>query len=881
MSEEWRYSQQVPKLERFSQADYPEDREPLSRPSAAYPTYSSQPYAAEYPPHEADNRMSGAGRGYAYQTPNYSPDFPAREYGAPAGYFPPVTQPQMPAMPPMPMPYPQGEPFAYAPDRAYQPYAPYPPYYPGMMPPQPTYAAPPQAFYPTPQVQPQPQQSQPQPPQVQQPQVQPPHPELPQAESAAAPVEAPAMAEAKNKAAESEVKPQAVLTVPEKSALLEQSATRKSPNVQMLDPDAPFEEDVTETVPIFEKPQSEPEQVREPAPPRVRLSTLTADELLTELEARHDSITGDPRLAFLSTVALLREVETRQKIPRVLQRLSTLKTSELFEELTSRREAEMTHPRLSAFETRELLSEFEVRQRIPTEASAKEARSVKPPLDPMALPDELEVERAFRTGVSPYSTMRPPRQMHSWATEPSAIDDEEDSFFAMPPKQAVLQTCPPVSMPTEQKDLADEADAKALSPEASKLMSHPTKEALLIAKPKSLQSATYTTPVLLEKAEPAEAYAQPVPVIQEEPAAAYAQPVPVIREEPVEAYAQPVPVIKEEPAFVPPVQPDPIAPEELAAIYTPPVPTVKEEPAEIHVPFVPPVPIIKEEPAFVPPVPVEETEPTKQPWQISDDTEVEREAADPLLSRWATEPDVQEQPKTPQSPPAAVVEDSLNNDEDDDDFLPVFVQAGDEVTAPVTAPVTVPTPADSLGHGKADDDDDMGGPSPMIVAVLFLTLIISLSVVYFTGMADGFLSNLGIPSWSQISTQEDGIPVAFLDVTPGTSAEADHTPTIPVIPASPGGTPRIYSMDVSPTTAVAPAELTFTLSGNSAVTGVQFRTDNQTVMLAEGQGTPSGDGTLWEYTVQFDNPYQGLIYAYLSDRESGWIEGGSVHVDVY
>lgn len=218
---------------------------------------------------------------------------------------------------------------------------------------------------------------------------------------------------------------------------------------------------------------------------------------------------------------------------------------------------------------------------------------------------------------------------------------------------------------------------------------------------------------------------------------------------------------------------------------------------------------------------------------------------------------------------------------DDDDFgEDATMRFAPVTTEPMPTPATVPT-TPTVSPEKRH--------SGFIIFLLTLTLLVSLTMVYITGVADAVLAKVGIPSWKQLfagtESTEDEIPDIFSTITSGLEDDASpgdrlgENPST-VVSASASGVAKLKSLTVAPSSAKAPATLVFTIYSNETVTNIKLAKDDGEFLFAEGRGAPSGDGILWQFTAKFDEPYEGLIHTYLRDDE-GWAgSGDSVQVSV-
>ena len=246
----------------------------------------------------------------------------------------------------------------------------------------------------------------------------------------------------------------------------------------------------------------------------------------------------------------------------------------------------------------------------------------------------------------------------------------------------------------------------------------------------------------------------------------------------------------------------------------------------------------------------------------------------------ATPPVAQALPVTPMAQNAKVAQ-----------AIPIPAAYPAQVAKPLASTVNaIPqaAPKNALKTSKPPEAvEDAGGHSAFVIILLVITLLLSLSIVYYTGVVDSVLTSAGIPTWQDLFGEEnppEGIPAPFANATEspeltGDTATDGTNAAIPaatdvVAPVKATGNARLISIGVNPATAKAPATLLFTIHTNDAVSNVQLKTGDLSTLLAERHSAPSGDGIIWEYSVDFDNPYQGSVYAYMLDGENNWIDSG-------
>ena len=403
-------------------------------------------------------------------------------------------------------------------------------------------------------------------------------------------------------------------------------------------------------------------------------------------------------------------------------------------------------------------------------------------------------------------------------------------------------------------------------------------------------------PMIFEPAQPATAeapvrYEQPatfeVPVLTEAPTPAAAE-IPVIFE-PAQPAAAEAPVHYEQPVtFEAPVFIEAPAPAaaEIPVNFEPAQPAAAEAPVHYEQPVTFETPVLTETPVHmeVPAPTVSAPIATEIPMTSLSPQPAAVEAPAPIveapasISSFAQAVTIEnlvpdEQPGIGSRNPFDSVTIDHGDDEDDEDEAIEPAALPDE---PKPVPVSMPA-------AVAIPDEDIGGPSKLVVLMLTMTLLVSIAVIYVTGVINPVLKEIGIPIWTELTSAtadvDDAVPEVFSSSTPipenvelVTAENTVQAQQTTVLPASPTGIPKLTSMNVTPSVSKSPSTLVFTLYGNAAVTNVQLRTRELKTLLAECHSTPSGDGTLWQFTVDFNEPYQGTIHAYLLDGNQNWID---------
>lgn len=230
------------------------------------------------------------------------------------------------------------------------------------------------------------------------------------------------------------------------------------------------------------------------------------------------------------------------------------------------------------------------------------------------------------------------------------------------------------------------------------------------------------------------------------------------------------------------------------------------------------------------------------------------------------------QPSLAPQPPSAFTWDEEEDWDDEED--PTFKTLPQ---APLPTPATVPVTAPVAQARKKRP----GGLIPLILSVLVLG---SAMALYFTGALDSQLQAVSIPTWSETmarlrAPEAAPTPTALPQETPG----QEGIPTLEEVlaePRSDGSPPNanlahLRSFGVSVREAQAPATLMFTLRTNAAVSDIRLMLPgNQPLAVSNVNKTPTADGTLWQLAVDFKEPFEGNISAFLRYDASVWADGG-------
>lgn len=153
------------------------------------------------------------------------------------------------------------------------------------------------------------------------------------------------------------------------------------------------------------------------------------------------------------------------------------------------------------------------------------------------------------------------------------------------------------------------------------------------------------------------------------------------------------------------------------------------------------------------------------------------------------------------------------------------------------------------------------------IALGALVLAAAGILLWRTGLLEGLL-----PSRSALPVANN-VPAVFSEVTPLSLQTLS--------PAVSQNSPQVEGFTVEPSSAAAPATLTFRLRTNAAASSIRLLSDDGVALPATVESMPEGDGTLWVYQVAFSTPYQGGIHVYARDADGVWSNGGaSCQIDV-
>lgn len=268
--------------------------------------------------------------------------------------------------------------------------------------------------------------------------------------------------------------------------------------------------------------------------------------------------------------------------------------------------------------------------------------------------------------------------------------------------------------------------------------------------------------------------------------------------------------------------------------------------------------------------PVQPAQPTQPAWAQPQPPQPEPPEPQPSFSPPGSMPaSPAPQPSlAPQPPPSFAWDEEEDWEDEEDPAFKVLPQA------PLPTPATVPvTPPMAKARKKRRN-----GLLPLILSVLVLG---SAMALYFTGAVDSQLQAVNIPTWSEtlarLRTREAASTLS--QETPG---QEGVRPLEEVLaePRSDGSPPsanlaHLRSFGVSLREAQAPATLVFTLRTNSAVSDIRLLLpDNRPLTVSNVNKTPTADGILWQLAVDFKEPFEGDISAFLRYDASVWADGG-------
>lgn len=265
----------------------------------------------------------------------------------------------------------------------------------------------------------------------------------------------------------------------------------------------------------------------------------------------------------------------------------------------------------------------------------------------------------------------------------------------------------------------------------------------------------------------------------------------------------------------------------------------------------------------------------------------------------------QPQPYPAYPPSQAPAYPSYEEEDDTDLYGPLPTRILPE-PAPVSAASSF-TIGDSPAGDQDEDEEEEGGRGGLIALLVVVLLISSLSALYFTGIADTLLAQLGVPTWDQLSDQllsgesqpenetaeapqpesgvgEEGVPAIFTTPIPEENASGEGQGEGQATESTEGGArptaaageaaPKLSAFTVSKSTVQAPATLVFTMHSNDTVDNIKLFTADDEALTAEVTSAPSGDGQIWQFHVSFAVPYEGIIRAFLYNETTGWVDSG-------
>ncbi len=201
------------------------------------------------------------------------------------------------------------------------------------------------------------------------------------------------------------------------------------------------------------------------------------------------------------------------------------------------------------------------------------------------------------------------------------------------------------------------------------------------------------------------------------------------------------------------------------------------------------------------------------------------------------------------------------------------------------APATVPLKEEDTGDGYRT-------PRGLMALLCVLLMISTACAFFFTGLADGLLKKVGIPTWSEMAEQmnepaAEAPPQASASLleaqtlTPSADEEASVVALEQVLTQSQGGIapassnlPSLSSFTVTPPESSPNDTLLFTLQTSAKVIDVKLYTISlQPIPIKDTNKAPMGDGMTWQLTTTLTQPYEGEVRAILKYGENLWADG--------
>ncbi|MEA5014036.1 MAG: hypothetical protein VB099_05700 [Candidatus Limiplasma sp.] len=239
------------------------------------------------------------------------------------------------------------------------------------------------------------------------------------------------------------------------------------------------------------------------------------------------------------------------------------------------------------------------------------------------------------------------------------------------------------------------------------------------------------------------------------------------------------------------------------------------------------------------------------------------------FSRAVNVPSFSDPAPAPQPAPSPILDDE--EDWEDEEMGGFGAAPQGPLPSPATIPLSVPT-TESPKKGK-------GGLAALLLTVLLLG---SAGAVYFTGILDPQLASVSIPTWNEMkdrlrASEEEAAALPQATPVQGEAQALEQALAAPqagIQPAS-EALATLKAFDVSFREAQAPATLVFSLQTNAAVNDIRLLLpSNEALPVRSVKKVPTGDGITWQLLVDFQEPFEGEIRAFLRYDASVWAPGG-------
>lgn len=134
-----------------------------------------------------------------------------------------------------------------------------------------------------------------------------------------------------------------------------------------------------------------------------------------------------------------------------------------------------------------------------------------------------------------------------------------------------------------------------------------------------------------------------------------------------------------------------------------------------------------------------------------------------------------------------------------------------------------------------------------------------------------YQSGLGARLWQNVfpvATDGGSVPSIF-GQSPAGATQAGAT----IAPATQMIAPELRGVKVDPTSATAPAQITFQIETNASTSAILLLTEGNATLHTTAYGTPQGDGLLWQVVADMETSYTGKVRVFLRDQAGSWSEG--------